>query len=202
MTTRKRADASKVLPDSPAVTSTISGPDLAATSTSQQAPTTRYNLRVLKALRQIIRAVDLHSRQLLGQHKVTGPQLITLLTIENYGPVTATAIAGHIHLSPSTVIGILDRLETKGVIRRDRDPKDRRLVQVSLTELGEVLARNAPSPLQDTLAEAMGKLPETELVMIAESLERIVGLMQMQHVDAAPILETGPTDPALGDTGA
>lgn len=195
-------DASKVLQDSPAVTSTTSGPDLPATSTSQQAPTTRYDLRVLKALRQIIRAVDLHSRQLLGQHKVTGPQLITLLTVENCGPVTATAIAGHIHLSPSTVIGILDRLETKGFIRRDRDPKDRRLVQVSLTELGEVLARNAPSPLQDTLAEAMGKLPETELATIAESLERIVGLMQIQHVEAAPILETGPIGRVSADTDA
>jgi len=63
------------------------------------------------------------------------------------------------------------------------------LVQVSLTEQGKVLARNAHTHLQDTLAVAMGKLPETELVMIAESLERIVGLMQMQHVDAAPILE-------------
>lgn len=202
MTTRKRVDASKVLQDSPAVTSTTSGPDLPATSTSQQAPTTRYDLRVLTALRQIIRAVDLHSRQLLGQHKVTGPQLITLLTVENYGPVTATAIAGHIHLSPSTVIGILDRLETKGFIRRDRDPKDRRLVQVSLTELGEVLARNAPSPLQDTLVEAMGKLPETELATIAESLERIVGFMQIQHVEAAPILETGPIGRVSADTDA
>ena len=195
-------DASKVLQDSPAVTSTTSSPDLSVTSTSQQAPTTCYNLRVLKALRQIIRAVDLHSRQLLGQHKVTGPQLITLLTVENYGPVTATAIAGHIHLSPSTVIGILDRLETKGFIRRDRDPKDRRLVQVSLTELGEVLARNAPSPLQDTLAEAMGKLPETELATIAESLERVVGLMQIQYVEAAPILETGPIGRVSADTDA
>jgi len=128
--------------------------------------------------------------------------LITLLTVENYETVTATTIAGHIHLSPSTVIGILDRLETKGLIRRDRDLKDRRLVQVSLTERGKVLARNAPSPLQGALVEAMGKLPETELVVIAESLERIIELMQIQHVDAAPILESGQIDPVLGDTGA
>jgi hypothetical protein len=74
-------------------------------------------------------------------------------------------------------------LSSGKAIRRDRDLKDRRLVQVSLAEQG-------------TLAVVMGKLPETELVMIAESLERIVGLMQMQHVDA------GPTDPVLGDTGA
>ncbi|MFC1783906.1 MarR family winged helix-turn-helix transcriptional regulator [Planctomycetota bacterium] len=169
---------------------------------SQQVPTTRYDLRVLQALRQIIRAVDLHSRQLLRQHKITGPQLIILLTVEKYELVTVSELAGHIHLSPSTVIGILDRLETKGFIRRERDPRDRRLVQVSLTEQGKVLASNAPSPLQGTLAEAMDKLPETELLLIAESLERIVGLMQVQHVDAAPILETGPINPVLGDTDA
>jgi len=202
MTTRKNAGTFNVLQDYPAVTSTMSGTVLPANSMFQQVPTTRYDLRVLQALRQIIRAVDLHSRQLLRQHKITGPQLIILLTVEKYELVTVSALAGHIHLSPSTVIGILDRLETKGFIRRERDTRDRRLVQVSLTEQGKVLASNAPSPLQDTLSEAMGKLPETELLLIAESLERIVGLMQMQHVDAAPILETGPINPVLGDTDA
>lgn len=186
--------------DSLTVTSTTSGTDLPATSISQQVAAAPYDHRVLRALRQVIRAVDLHSRQLLGQHKITGPQLITLLTVEKHGPVTASAIASHIHLGPSTVIGILDRLETKGLIRRDRDLKDRRLVRISLTEQGKVLANNAPSPLQDSLAEAIGKLPETELVMIVESLERIVGLMQMDKIVAAPILETGPIDPVMEDT--
>ena len=51
-------------------------------------------------------------------------------------------------------------------------------------------------------AEAMGKLPEIELVVIAELVEGIVGLMQMQHVDAAPILETGPIDATPGEPKA
>ena len=200
---RKKTNVSNVIQDSLVGTSKTSVTELPTTSSmSHSVPITRYDLRVLQALRQIIRAVDVHSRQLLGQHDITGPQLITLLTVEKYEPVTASAIAGHIHLSPSTVIGILDRLETKGLIRRERDLKDRRLVQVSLTEQGKILAGNAPSPLHDTLTEAMDKLPETELMMIAESLERIVGLMQMQHVDATPILEAGPIDPVSGETGA
>jgi DNA-binding MarR family transcriptional regulator len=197
VTTRKRADVSDVLQDSPAISPTISGADLPVTSESQQVPATRHGLRVLQALRQIIRAVDLYSRHLLREYEITGPQLITLLTVKEYELVTVSAIAGHIYLSPSTVIGILDRLETKGLIRRDRDLKDRRLVHVSLTEQGKALARNAPSPLQDAFAGAMRKLPETELVMIAESLERIVGLMQLQHMDTAPILESEPIDPVL-----
>jgi DNA-binding MarR family transcriptional regulator len=100
------------------------------------------------------------------------------------------------------VIGILDRLEAKGLVKRDRDLKDRRLIWISLTEQGKVLARNAPSPLHDILAEAVFKLPETELVMIVESLERIVGLMQMHHVDTVPTLKTGPIDPVVEDADA
>jgi DNA-binding MarR family transcriptional regulator len=188
---------SDVLQDSPAISPTINGADLPVTSESQQVPATRHGLRVLQALRQIIREVDLYSRHLLREYEITGPQLITLLTVKEYELVTVSAIARHIYLSPSTVIGILDRLEAKGLIRRDRDLKDRRLVHVSLTEQGKALARNAPSPLQDAFAGAMRKLPETELVMIAESLERIVGLMQLQHMDTAPILESEPIDAAL-----
>jgi DNA-binding MarR family transcriptional regulator len=200
MTTRKIVDITEVTQDVFAAVSPKKETDRAAATISQQIPATRYDLRLLQALRQIIRAVDLHSRRLLRQHQITGPQLICLLTIDEYEPVTANAIAGHIHLSPSTVIGILDRLETKGLIRRERDRKDRRLVHITLTEQGKSLACNAPSPLQDALVAAMDKLSETELTVITESLERIAGLMQMGHADAAPILETGPIDSVLEDT--
>lgn len=190
-----------VVPDEPsAATVTPGGTDASVASRECTAPEARYDLRVLQSLRQIIRAVDLHSRRLLAQHKITGPQLFALLAVEKHGPLTATAIARHIHLSPSTVIGIVDRLESRGLVERNRDQHDRRLIHISLTEQGRVLAGNAPSPLQDTLTDAMGQLPESELEIIAESLERIVELMEVRHVDAAPILETAslpnPTDEA------
>lgn len=163
---------------------------------------TRYDLRILQALRRIIRAIDLHSRKLSAQHKITGPQLVCLLSVEEHEPVTPSAIARHVHLSPSTVIGILDRLEAKEFVQRARDLKDRRLVQVSLTEQGKALVANAPSPLQETLAEQMNHLPDAELAMIAESLDRIVEMMEVRHIDAAPMLETGPIDPATGEAKA
>ncbi len=200
MTQGKKSERFDLLEKSPVITVPSGGTDLLVDSTSPPAPATRYDLRVLQSLRQIIRAIDQHSRQLLGEYNITGPQLISLLIIEEHEPVTATAIAGHIHISPSTVIGILDRLEAKGLIRRERDKKDRRLVQITLTDQGRGLIISAPSPLQGTLAEAMDKLPESELVTIVESFDRIVALMQIQHVDAAPILETGSINPTSGNT--
>jgi len=188
-TKQKKNDASNDPSDPLAVKSSTSSRDLPVNVISKQVEPIAFNLRVLQALRQIIRAVDLHSRQLVVQHKITGPQLITLLTVKEQGPVTASTIANYIHLSPSTVIGILDRLEAKRLIRRERDLKDRRLVWVSLTQEGKVLTENAPSPLQDSLAEAISKLPDTEVLMIVESLERIVELMQKNEIAAVSTQE-------------
>lgn len=71
---------------------------------------------------------------------------------------------------------------------------------VSLTEQSKVFARNAPFPLLDSLAESIGKLPENGLE--SSHARALVKIMQMQHVDGAPILETGPIDAVLRDTGA
>ncbi len=153
--------------------------------------TQQRDLRILRALRRIIQAVDIHSRKLASQHKITGPQLVTLLCITEQGPMTASDIGRQVHLSNSTVVGILDRLETKGLIIRERSTQDRRLVHVSATETARTLVSSAPSPLQDVFASALHELPELEQTAIALSLERIVELMAAKDIDAAPILDLG-----------
>ena len=160
-------------------------------------PRTRYDLRILRSLRGIIRSVDLYSRELAATNQITAPQLVCLLHAVNRGPVTATGIGRAVHLSPSTVVGILDRLEEKGLIERHRSEEDRRQVQVRATLAGMELARQAPSPLQQTLARALNGLPELEQATIALALERVVTLMEAPPLDYAPILTTGPisTDP-------
>lgn len=150
------------------------------------------DLRVLRAIRRIIRAVDLYSKKLEGAFGLTVPQLVCLHTVIDKGPLTAAGISREVHLSPSTLVWILDRLEEKGWIVRERDAADRRQVLVSATEAGRELAVRTPSPLQDRLATALRGLPEAEQETIARSLERVVELMEARDLDASPILETGP----------
>ncbi len=157
----------------------------------EEIPNPRHDLRIFQALRRIIRSVELYSRKLIAQHKVTGTQLICLLTIGEHQPVTAVEISKEIHVGASTIVGVLDRLEEKGLICRERAKKDRRRVYISLTEKGVALAEQAPSPLQDKLAEALSNLSELEQSTIALSLERVVDLMEVRQIDASPILQPG-----------
>ncbi|MFQ5510027.1 MAG: MarR family winged helix-turn-helix transcriptional regulator [Leptospirillia bacterium] len=152
-----------------------------------------YEVRILRSLRQIIRATALYSRDLQAKHKVTVPQLTCLTAVVENEPATTTRIAREVQLSPSTVVGIIDRLEKAGLVRRERDTNDRRVVNIIMTEDGLRLVARSPSPLQDDLALALETLPDLERATIALSLEKLVTLLEVGKLDAAPILETGET---------
>lgn len=155
-------------------------------------PENSHDVRILEAVRRIIRAVDLHSRKLLGEWNLTTPQLVALLHIVKHGPTTVSAISKGIHLSASTIVGILDRLEARGLVERERGTADRRQVFLTASDKGRQVAADAPSPLQEELANALRTLPAEEQAAIAKSLERIVDIMELGHIDASPILDTGP----------
>jgi DNA-binding MarR family transcriptional regulator len=162
-------------------------------------PEGNYELRIFQSLRRIIRAIEIHSQKLSHDHQITGPQLGCLLALKQHGALTTTRLAHTVFLSPSTVVGIVDRLEEKGLVSRLRSTTDRRQVQIGLTEAGNQLADNAPSPLQATLAGGLQNLPALELVSITLALDKLVSLMEAGEISAAPILETGPLVAAAGE---
>lgn len=151
-----------------------------------------FDLWIFRSLRRIMRAVDIHSHKLSAEFSVTGPQLLCLQTLHDDGPLTTSAVAKLIHLSNSTVVGILDRLEQKDWVCRERSTGDRRVVLVSITAGGESFLAGAPGLLQDRLATGLRNLPEKEQLTIAQALETIVELLEMGQQPVAPLLEAGP----------
>ncbi len=174
------------VPDSSAASANGAG----ANSDLPAVPEARHDLQILRSIRRIIRAVDIYSRKLKATCQLTAPQLVCLSSIVENGPTTISSIARSVYLGPSTVVGIVDRLEKRDLVRRERRSSDRRVVDIVAAEAGIELLAKAPSALQDGLAEAVNNLPEKERATIAGSLERVVDLMEAKRLDAAPILET------------
>lgn len=145
-------------------------------------------LRILRAMRRIIRAVDIHSRELNSQFHITAPQMICLYSVANQNSITLSQLAREVSLSASTVTGIVDRLESKGLVQRQRDGRDRRKIVLAITEAGQELTKAAPTLLQDRFSERLQKLPRQEQATIALSLERVVEMMEAEHLDTSPNL--------------
>ncbi len=161
-----------------------------------------FELIVLKSLRRIIRSLDLYSRKLKSEFGLTVPQLICLSAILRGEPISSIELSQQVQLSPSTIVGILDRLQKMGFINRDRSVTDRRLVLLSSTALGNEVLSGAPSPLQDRLTIALKDLSVSDQKTIAESLERVVELMQAQDIEVAPILTLENADFSMTATDA
>lgn len=147
------------------------------------------SIRILHSIRRITRAVDLYSKKLVLEFGITAPQLMVLDEIVAKGAMMVRSVAAEIHLSASTLVGIVDRLEAKGLAKRERSAPDRRKVLVAATEAGRSLVARAPSALQGTLAEALQHLSDEEQIMIARSLEKVVDLMELGRFDEDELLD-------------
>jgi len=147
--------------------------------------------RVLHSIRRITRAVDLYSKKLVLEFAITAPQLMVLDEIVAKGAMMVRSVAAEIHLSASTLVGIVDRLEAKGLAHRERTAPDRRKVLVVPTDAGRSLVARAPSALQGTLAEALKSLPRDEQITIARSLEKVVDLMEIGKREADGLIGGG-----------
>lgn len=152
----------------------------------------RVKEMVVVALRRIIRAIDLRSRQLVMRYGLTGPQLMVLRELSAHGGISVGELTRAIHLSQATVTGILDRLAKRGLVRRQRSDEDKRRVQAWLTYKGKQLVAGAPPLLQEEFTDQFSKLEEWEQSQILSALQRVVSMMEAKHIDATPILMTGP----------
>lgn len=151
---------------------------------------------VLINIRKIIQMVDLHSRYLVKEVGLTGPQLTILNEVSRQGDMSTGELARSISLSQATVTGILERLEKKQLIIRERCDRDRRKIIISVTHKCIELLSQAPPPLQKSFVSSFHELENWEQLMILSSLQRLVALMDAKKIDAAPILTTGPIDPS------
>ena len=136
-----------------------------------------YEKRIIKALRRLTQYLDTHSRQLLKNQDVTIPQVMCMDMLCEQGAMTVAVLAACLHLSPSTTVGIIDRLEKKKFVSRARDSVDRRSVFVDITQQGRDFIGSAPHLLHNRLNHRLEKLGEGERMQIANALDRLVLLM-------------------------
>jgi len=150
--------------------------------------------QVLTSLRRVIRATDLHSKRLAKVSGLTAPQILLLQAIRRLEGAAIGQLANEVSLSQATVTTILDRLEKRDYIERERSTIDKRKVHAHLTDRGMEALRDAPTPLQEHFSRQFNDLQEWEQTMLIAALQRVAHMMDAEHIDASPVLDVGTLD--------
>ncbi len=146
---------------------------------------------LLVSLRKVIRAIDLYSKKLSKETGLTSPQLLVLQSIYRHEGVMVKEIAEDINLSSATITSILDRLEKRELVTRLRSTQDKRKVEISLTQTGVDMIKDAPTPLQEHFIKSFESMEEWEQSQMLATMQRIVSMMNAGELDASPVLEVG-----------
>lgn len=145
---------------------------------------------VLISLKRIIRAIDLHSKKLVAQYGITGPQALVLKRIIDYKRVPSGILARDVNLSHATVTSILDRLEKHNYIVRTPSLDDKRKVLIEPTDRAIKIFKNAPPLLQEEFIASFTKLDSWEQTLMLSTLQRIGTMMDAKNISASPLLAT------------
>jgi DNA-binding MarR family transcriptional regulator len=136
----------------------------------------------MQALRRIIKALQDYSQDISNQFGITGPQLWALKTIFQHGDLSLSELSKRMYLHPSTMTGVVDRLEKKGFVVRKRDEGDRRVIQLQLTPQGTHLIKKAPNPIQGKMIYGLRRLKRHELDSIFRAVQKLTEIMEAQHM--------------------
>ncbi|MEV0799588.1 MarR family transcriptional regulator [Kribbella sp. NPDC050281] len=128
--------------------------------------------QVCFALAIAARSVIALYRPVLEPMGLTHPQYLVMLALWEFEPVSVKDLSGMLQLEPATLSPLLKRLESAGLLRRDRDTRDERSLAVSLTEKGRDLRKQAlkvPPAIVDRLG-----MDVDELMQLHERLTRVI----------------------------
>lgn len=140
---------------------------------------------ILKNFRVVFRSVQKHSSGVEARCGVSGAQLWAMWELLIKPGMRVTELAGAMSVHPSTVSNLLDKLETRNLIRRERSGPDQRVVRLYLTTEGLEIINRAPRPAQGVLTDTLNRMPDDMLADLRRCLAHLVALIDLKDDTAA-----------------
>lgn len=120
-------------------------------------------LEFLQLLWSIDHGLQSMSKRMVSDLGVTGPQRLVIRLIGRFPNILAGKLSELLHLHPSTLTGILRRLEERGFVTRRKDREDLRRAHFSLTAKGKKLDALQAGTVEAAVRRVLGKLPEHKI---------------------------------------
>jgi len=136
-------------------------------------------LEFMKLLWAVDHGLQSASKRMEATFGITGPQRLVVRIVGRFPGISAGALADVLHVHPSTLTGVLRRLEQRGVLQRRGDPNDGRRALFGLTNRGKKLDTLRTGLVEQAVKRVLARLPsdvaaaQRILAVLASELDRL-----------------------------
>ncbi|MCB2181907.1 MAG: MarR family transcriptional regulator [Desulfobulbaceae bacterium] len=134
---------------------------------------------ILKNFRIIFRSAQAHSRWVEKESGLSAAQLWMMWELFNEPGLTVSGLARVLSIHQSTCSNMLDKIQKKDLVYRERSSRDQRVVRLYLTEKGTNLLAKAPRPAQGALTDVLLRLPDEVLLELESGLNQFVDALKV-----------------------
>lgn len=128
-------------------------------------------LRFMQRMWDLAHALDVRSKRMARALGVTGPQRLVIRVLGRSPASTASDIAVTLGMHPSTLTGILRRLEVQGMVERRADEQDRRRMRFRLTRKGVAIDRERKGTVEAAVRRALARAGEPTIQRTLQMFE-------------------------------
>ncbi|WP_455201264.1 MarR family winged helix-turn-helix transcriptional regulator [Kaarinaea lacus] len=140
---------------------------------------------IVQDLRIVVRTIQAHSRWVEKQCGVSSVQLWAMWELFASPGQKVSDLSKALSIHQSTASNMLDKLEEKNLIKRDRSGPDQRVVKLFLTKQGSDLLSVAPRPAQGAVQDALKSMSDQELTSLKTGLDALINQMAVSEEGAA-----------------
>ena len=141
-------------------------------SSSSDAPLGK-TLDFLRSIWSLDHALHARSKAMARRTGLTGPQRLALRIIDARPSISSGELARVLHVHPSTLTGVLQRLETAGHISRSIDAQDGRRALFSLTRSGEKFAAPIDFSVEGAMKKTLKRFSAEEVAVAQKLIEEL-----------------------------
>jgi DNA-binding MarR family transcriptional regulator len=134
-------------------------------------------------LRHVTVIIRKRGREILSSYGITPPQLNALVILIQDGEITMGELCDKMYLACSTATDLIDRMERNGLIARERDQQDRRVIRLKVLEPGRQVIDEVMKARKRYLGGVLGLIPEEEHDMLIKALSDLHQVMLQSEVE-------------------
>lgn len=142
-----------------------------------------FSRQLVNIFPAVMRGVLRRQTDALTKGKLTAPQFFVLDFIFTNGPAKMTRLAKEFSVSLPAMSGLVERLCRMKLTSRNYDPRDRRIINITLSAAGKKIVANFRQQRESIIAEIFGQLPEKDRREYLRIILKIKDILDAQKAE-------------------